>query len=285
MTSLSKKISRLRRIIIPAVIAGIIGLAGSFPAGGIEKAPITVTFIANCGFLLEGGGTKILFDLQAPDRPDVEKLLKANQPPFNDIPLILISHSHPDHLGVEAVLSYLGSHPKTRLYSTDETRAELEKADRAAYEHVRNQIGVLDSHEQGPETLKLDGLTLEAIGTWHAGAPQYQFKTLCFSLNLQGREILYLSDIDPGYEKNLPALRDWKAGRDEIDLMFVPDAAIYDSPYSSAAGREFIRSLGARHIVPTHINPREFEAAAKKVRAFYPGALFFRESLEKKTID
>jgi len=265
---------------------------GLLPAGGIQKTPITVTFIANCGFLLEGGGQKILFDLQEPDKkagspekPSAGELLKADLPPFNDIPVILISHSHADHLGVTAVLQYLGRHPKTRLYSTDDTRAELQKADPAAYERVRVQINVLDPHSGGPVTLKLDGHTLETIGTWHAGAPQYQFKTLCFNLNFQGRVILYLSDIDPGYEKNLPVLRTWKAGHAEIDLLFAPDAAIYESPYSSEAGREFIRSLKARHIVPMHINPKDFETAAGKVRAFYPDALLFRESLEKKIID
>jgi L-ascorbate metabolism protein UlaG (beta-lactamase superfamily) len=73
---------------------------------------ISVTYIANCGFLIEIDSNKILVDglfkrghnrYPTPDST-VQKLLVSNQDPFNDIDLILVSHVHEDHFEKEMVI-------------------------------------------------------------------------------------------------------------------------------------------------------------------------------------
>lgn len=290
MNKIRPLFTKALRTTVLLVIQGICLLAGISQATGNQPPAVTVTFISNCGFLLEGGGQKILFDLEAPGKSGpspglakVYELLKANEPPFDDIPVLLISHPHPDHLATGPILDYLGRHPRTRLYSTADTRDELQKADPAVFEKIRNQLVLLDPYEQNPTTVKLDGLTLDVIGTWHAAAPAYRLKDLCFALNLNGLDILYLSDVDPGFAENLPVLQRWQARHPKVDLLLVPEASLYENQWSSATGVAFIRSLQARHLVAMHVDPREYVTAVEKVRANFPEAVFFRESLEKKT--
>jgi L-ascorbate metabolism protein UlaG (beta-lactamase superfamily) len=66
---------------------------------------ISLTYIANCGFLVEMDNQKIIIDglfklgrnrYPVPDT-STQKRLVSNQYPFNNINLILISHTHEDH--------------------------------------------------------------------------------------------------------------------------------------------------------------------------------------------
>lgn len=286
---------RIGKIILPC--AGILILAAApwaRPADpvALRGVPVKATFLSNCGFLLQLGDQKVLIDVETRRKPvhwpgllQVHQKMRLNQPPFDGISLILISHPHADHLAPAEVLAYLAKNPRTRLCSTPDTLAELKKADPAGVEPVRNQILVVDPYQENPLTRDFDGLQVDFIGTWHAGAPQYELKDLCFGLRYQGTTICYLSDIDPGYGKNLPVLQQWKARQGKVDLLFAPDASLYVNEWSSAAGVAFIKSLQPGHTVAMHVKPKDIESALLKVQADFPKAVFFRNSLESMTFE
>jgi L-ascorbate metabolism protein UlaG (beta-lactamase superfamily) len=89
-----------------------------------EPTPAKVTYIANEGFLIEAGGSKVLIDAifndetinyaHVPDRETLAALEEAAAP-FNDIDLILVTHSHRDHFAPEPVLSHLAANPEALL--------------------------------------------------------------------------------------------------------------------------------------------------------------------------
>jgi len=84
---------------------------------------ISVTYIANCGFLLEIDSYKIIIDglfkrghnhYPTPDKISQE-LLVSNQYPFNDIDMILVSHTHEDHFDSEMVEECMLNNPSVKL--------------------------------------------------------------------------------------------------------------------------------------------------------------------------
>ena len=89
--------------------------------------PLRLTYIANEGFMVEVGGTKILIDaffggLQGdwadqPDETTAGKLARA-EPPFDDVDLIAISHRHSDHFSEQMVIQHLLSNPSVKVLWT-----------------------------------------------------------------------------------------------------------------------------------------------------------------------
>ena len=81
-----------------------------------EKPPLTVTYVANEGFMIESEGKKILIDAvfggfeptwcQVP--PDsVVELMTAARPPFDSINLITVTHAHLDHFNADIVAVHM----------------------------------------------------------------------------------------------------------------------------------------------------------------------------------
>ena len=84
-----------------------------------------VTYIANEGFLIEVGSHKILIDAVFDDRtityahvPDEETLglIKGSKTPFDEIDLMLVTHSHRDHFSVAPTLEHLEGNPAGILF-------------------------------------------------------------------------------------------------------------------------------------------------------------------------
>jgi L-ascorbate metabolism protein UlaG (beta-lactamase superfamily) len=90
------------------------------------KGPLTLTFIANEGVMLESGSHKILIDalFDAPNAayaapsPEILQKMEAGRPPFGNIDLILITHNQPDHLRIGCLDRFMLKNPEKMLVIT-----------------------------------------------------------------------------------------------------------------------------------------------------------------------
>lgn len=249
---------------------------------------ISVTFTSNCGFLVEIGDKKILFDLEDPSKSFLKndlikayELLYANKAPFDNIDYLFISHEHPDHFGVKEVSKILQSNKKISLFTTSVVMDELKKFDPTVIDNLKNAL-VVNPFESGSTIIENEGIKIEFLGTYHAGAPNYVVPDLCFIITVEDVRIFYMSDIDPGYEKNYEIIKKWSAKNEKVDLLFAPDVVLYLNEWSSQRGIDAVKKLiKPAQIIATHFDPGNVEESAKKVSAKFGNVVYLKENLSK----
>jgi hypothetical protein len=84
-----------------------------------RRTPLEVTYLANEGFMIAGGGRKILIDAlfgegldgYAVVSPAQRALLEQAREPFADVDAVFATHFHDDHFNAAAVLAHLMRNP------------------------------------------------------------------------------------------------------------------------------------------------------------------------------
>lgn len=111
-----------------AFIALFLLLASPLSAAGPE-----ITDLANEGFLLACGETRVLIDAFVPEPyltygavpGETWQQMIDREPPFDRVALALVSHVHRDHVQPDAAVRFLSAHPETRLITSPEVVAKL----------------------------------------------------------------------------------------------------------------------------------------------------------------
>ena len=138
-----------------------------------------ITFIANCGLLIEAGGIKILVD--APYKggvdglSDMPKALESQimdgASPFDHIDYMLFTHKHPDHYSEKLLNDYLTK-------------------------HVIKQV-ILPGKDIESGVLSLsDSLRLYIYSTAHLGKEFAGVQHFCYVLESGGEAIFISADVD-----------------------------------------------------------------------------------------
>ena len=93
-----------------------------------------VTFINNAGFLITVGDKKILIDALYhtgnpridPPEEVIQRAVNAD-PPFDQIDLVIATHSHPDHFSADLVRSHLRNNPRAVFVSSPEAIRQIQQ--------------------------------------------------------------------------------------------------------------------------------------------------------------
>ncbi len=210
---------------------------GAAPANG----PLHVTYIANEGVLLEGGGKKVVIDAMfrrlagypypaAEQRADMEAARDA----FARVDLVLATHVHADHFDAGVVGAHLAANPRAAFVAVQQVTDALAKGYRdfsrwaARVQQVTPTLGASISLPVSDVPLQV--LRLSHGDTMNAG----------FLLDLGGAKVLHLGDAD-GTVANFDAFDLQSAG---IDVALAPYWYALD-----AEGRRVIRE----HIAPKRV--------------------------------
>lgn len=224
-----------------ALVAALVLLA-AVPSPAGEAGGVTVTYLANEGFLIEAGETRVLVDALFGDGlrgyPVVPAALREElenaRGRFADVDLILASHEHGDHFDARAVARHLRASPRTVFLSTEEAVADLrrELGDAAAkLELVAAAPG--PGRRAG---LELPGISVEVLDLHHGRLP---VDNLGLVLRLGGLAVLHAGDTD-ATAADLEPYRELLAG---VDVALVPSWLL-----AQAAWREIGRHLVVMHL-------------------------------------
>lgn len=248
--------------------------ATSLPAGWAPPdspaGPVEISYIDNSGFLIAGGGKKILIDAHHLGVPaDIRSAIETAQPPFDDVDLILITHNHYDHFHAGMLGRALEASPQTVVATTGETVADMERSF-AGFERVKERIkGFLPAKGERMQ-VTLNGIGLEVLNLPHGVTPE----NVGFIIHLAGKKLLHTGDlINPA----LPAVYNLTA--DGLDLAFVPLWYL--------TGRATIVDIvGAEWIVPMHCSPEEYNIGDtfQVLKERYPKSMLFRTRMEPQTL-
>jgi L-ascorbate metabolism protein UlaG (beta-lactamase superfamily) len=241
----------------PRTVA-VLALPILLSALALASEPLSVTYLANAGFRLEGAGKSVLIDAFVEERylkyagldGALRAALRAGEAPFANADLALTSHVHRDHFQASAALRVLAANPELVLATSPEVVAELSRAAgaRGLGEHVRT---VLPEPGQA-ETLELAGITVELLRMRHGGPRNGSVQHLVHVIHLGDATVLHLGDVDMSADAFAP----FALAERTFDVALVPYWFFF-TPVGEALVREHVR---AAHVIAMHVPPEDVGA-------------------------
>jgi L-ascorbate metabolism protein UlaG (beta-lactamase superfamily) len=241
------------------------------------KSPLEVTYIANEGFLISLGGTKVLIDALQKTKnytspsDDVAASMLEGISPFDDVDYVLVTHDHADHFSAEMVSRFLLNHPGTQFIASSEACNKL-TGDSAA----KRRCSGIDLKMGGHRTIRGKKAEIVALRLEHSGSRD--ISNLAFLVRSNGYTIMHVGDALLAHnEENLRAI-DWSSFG--VDLLFVEH---FDR---STPAQDIIKNLiKPRHVVLMHIPAGEEEEVRNAPIKAHPLAVVFGKELETKTFE
>lgn len=235
------------------------------------NTPVEVTYIGNAGFMVAIGDKKILIDalFEEPGIPrEVTEALLAAQPPFDDVDLILATHSHFDHFDAEKVRSHLENNSEAVFVSARDAASAVDQiAD------VGERIIPIQLQQRTGERAQLvvNGIGLECIYLSHGGG----ILNLGFVVTTEGRRIFHTGDMDPA-SVSVSDLQRYGLPDRQIDVAFVAHFMLIEEQQHA----HVTEGIQATYIVPMHYQftmpPPDYDL----MESYFPEAIVFHESME-----
>ena len=161
----------MRRLLILSVIC-LLAIACS---AGSNSSQWSVTYVSNCGFLIETGGRKIIIDgllAGAPSKyyylPSESEcnLMRTAAAPFDNIDLILVTHAHVDHFDAQVTASHMAHDLNAQLIGTPQVDEQLRATDE--YDRIKDRLHIVPAPTDTIARLNIDGIEVEALPSKHS---------------------------------------------------------------------------------------------------------------------
>ena len=252
--------------------------------GAPQRQPLDVTYIGNEGFMIQAGGKKVLVDALfdgsttylAPAQELLAQMTRGSAP-FADVDLLLVTHPHGDHFNAKLVIEFLRHHTHCQLIAHTQVVDLLRKEE--GFAQIEKQIHEVKLEPGAYAHVSLNGIDLDALCLKHmADNPdQEQTRNLAFDVELGGARFLHMGDSS--IIQNETYLNRYPFERSPVDLLFLNE---YDRTHTT---QKFIaEKIKPSQIVAMHIPPAELAEETDKILAFYPHAIIFRQSMERRSI-
>jgi len=229
----------------------LLALTGAFPdpaAGGDAAEGFRLTYLANEGFLVEAGETKVLVDALfgqgLKEYPLVPPTLRADlegaRGRFAGVDLILASHSHADHFDPAAVARHMRANPEAVFLSTREAVADLREALGELAEE-RQIVAVYPDRGQS-ELRQFRDVSVRVINLHHGRNPT---ENLGLILRMAGLDLLHVGDTTADSSD----LRPYASLLEAVDVWLLPDWLMGEPDWEDARGR----ATGETWLVNMHL--------------------------------
>ena len=228
--------------------------------------PLKITYIGSAGYMLESPTKKILIDAPFADMvkqfgvpvasPITQAMIAKGEAPFDEIDLILITHSHPGHYEPLTLVDNLKNNPNTQLVTNSSTTDVLAGLV-PDYDLIEDRIhGIVLEEDYRTTDVNVGGLEIHISRSPHwtrAGTTDegYLFN---YSFNLDGIEIAYVLS-----EENYVVSK-------EIDILF---------------GDKMTSNLQPKHIVLCHQSGHTAIANLAREASVIPEVTFLTNSMQK----
>jgi len=246
---------------------------------------ISVTSIANCGFLIETDGQKIIIDglfkpghnrYPTPDS-NTQKLLVSNQYPFDNINLILVSHAHVDHFDNEMVLYCMLNNPFTKLLCPQQVIDSLFKNE-AIFNKIKTRIIECTPETYTSQLIQIGNIEINACRLVHVGGERFKnTQNIAFLISINGKSVFHTADTDPS---QIDKYTGFKVSELKVDIGFLNED--FGKIENAACAREFIN---AKYNIAMHF-PDSIAVgwldSIKDKPDLFPNPFIFTKELEKR---
>jgi L-ascorbate metabolism protein UlaG (beta-lactamase superfamily) len=265
----------MRFVVAAAVLAvGLSQSPASQPTSGV-----TITFIANEGVMLAGGGKKVLIDALferystgfALAADSTRAALAAARAPFDSVDLLLFTHRHGDHFHPAPTAAHLRANPRAMLVTSAQVIDSMKRGAPGVTVPARQ----LMARTTPPGTRRretINGVTVEMLGIAHPGGRNREVEHLVYVVEIGGRRVLHAGDGDFTEE----VYRAFRLDTARIDVALLPNWVV-----TSAEGKRVIeRWIKPRQVVAFHVGDLGGDAVAAAAQAAIPGTVTFVRSLD-----
>ncbi|SMF15536.1 Predicted Zn-dependent hydrolases of the beta-lactamase fold [Alteromonadaceae bacterium Bs31] len=224
-----------------------------------------IVYLGSAGYLIDSADSKVIidapysdyvarFEVPVADKPIISALKTATKP-FNNIQLILISHSHPGHFDAALLAEHLMSSPDTVLVANGTVVDQVLKHVDSAL-NITNQIRLV-SIEQDFESTELIAsglpLTVTRFPHWVRENSDDEGYVYSYQFAIGGFEYLYLLS---------------------------PDSYVAPSPVDVAFSAEPLNAITPQHLVLIHKNGKEQIATLSRQVSALQHVSFLTEAME-----
>lgn len=238
-----------------------------------------VTYVGNAGFLIQVDNKKILIDAlfkgfeggyQLPEH--IQEKLNNAQAPFDDVDLILVTHSHGDHINSNMVLQHMKNNSKAIFASTKQTVDVLNERDTIDIFHER-RFGFNPSKEESDKK-KIQEITIETFLLPHG--PDARIINIGFLVSVNGITLFQTGDAD--FEQfTFEEFQSLGLLDRDIDLSFIQHYYLIGDSLNERFVRE---AIGGNHTFPIHYHYTTPAFDAGAVKSNFPEAIIFEEELQ-----
>lgn len=257
-----------------AYLAALFIAASGMTFGAQSTGELEITYIANEGFLIAGGGKKVLIDALLREgipesylRPVPETLTKMEsaQPPFDGVDVVLATHFHRDHFDAGSVAGHLKANPRAVFISVHEATSLVFKD--VAVE-ARRVLTALPEYGRRI-SLTPSGISIQAIRLRHR-----RFENTGFLITLAGKKVLHLGDSEDT-ASNFDA---FDLEKENIDIGLIPYWF-----FLSEEGKQVVRGhINARKLIAIHVGIDDgVRRDIEKIRREFPEVAIALKSGER----
>ena len=237
-----------------------------------DESDLLITYISNEGFLIVGGGKKVLVD--ALDRDEVSPatlaLMENAAPPFDGVDLVLTTHSHFDHFDAGVARRHLENNPDAVFVSTEAVLRALQRE--ADFDEIAERVVAIQLAENESVQQTVNDVELQIIDLPHG--PGRREINLGFIITLGEYKLLHMGDTDPG-TVDVPFLDVYDLPSKGIDVAFVPHFILLN-PSSHPI---VLRGIQPRYVVPMHFFHTTPAVNYDLMETYFPDAIILNEEM------
>jgi len=249
-----------------------------------DNACISLTYIANCGFLIELDDRKIIIDglfklghnrYPTPDT-STQRLLVSNQYPFDNINLILVSHTHEDHFDKEMVLTCMLNNPSAKLICPQQVIDSLSENE-TIYNKIKERIIECTPEPYISQLVHIGNIEIHACRLPHVGERFKDVQNIAFLICCKGKSIFHTGDTDPFQTDKYTGI---KISELNVDIGLINED--FGKTENAGLAREFVN---AKYNVAMHFPDSVaigWLASLKGRPDLFPNPFIFTKKMEKK---
>ncbi len=266
--------------------APLLPLPGQVDQAETDTPGIEITHIANEGFLIAGGGRRILVDAlfssgvegYSTIPTDIRSQLEAGEPPFDKVDLVLATHHHADHFDPAMVARYLERFPDVHFVSTEQAAERFRDAVGSRPDLVARARGVMPPEGQRIQLAPGGGgIGLTVLNLHHGKDRSPPVQNLGFIIEVGGMKLLHVGDTEADARDFAP----YALANEGIDVALLPSWLLTYQEWKRAV----TESIAPHWIVVMHL-PRagapeswfgksgDLAGLKRAIRRAFPDAVF-----------
>jgi len=253
----------MRRVVVAALVfLGVI-------LGGASCLAVTVTWVADCGYSLQGSEVNVLIDgLLVYETPEERQVLMREAVAPFDADIILVTHSHFDHFDAGIVAANMSANWSAVLVAPRDVIRDVQDL---ASHLPEDRFHAVAPSTREPQTVDLPDLTITVYSLPHG--PDGQPRNVGYLFELDSVVFFHPGDGDINEAGTL--YESYALHEAGIDAAFLAWAMFLD-----AAVGDFTSALGARYLVPTHGTPSLLRMTCERAGDAFGDLFCFREYME-----
>jgi L-ascorbate metabolism protein UlaG (beta-lactamase superfamily) len=275
-----------------------------FPASSQELIQIPsntarITYIANAGFLVETTTKRIIIDALfnglgnyvSPSEETCTKIIDGKYP-FNDINLLLITHSDVDHINASLVGEFLLKNNSRHIICSNRTSNVIKNSlGSIRYDKVKDRIIVITPDLYSSMHTKINDIDIDILRLRHSGDYGSE-ENIGFIITMDGVKVFHGGDND-GYvpdDQEIDGIMEYsKIGITamRIDIALVSRGMFWEK---TAPGLEIVKSyIKPQYLILFHFPKDNYEKEISNIsdvirenKDSLPDITIFHDSLDSK---